>query len=174
MSFLIHSWRKLLPHRHHCMIRQSQSNPPWFKGLPPFCSYLPQADVSFILIPFFVSISLSLCSSSTLGEEWCKRFSPPDDVYFSIPSLRKFHPRTVWLEYKGTVQSQIRNRVKMSKRCCVVGRRCGSWEVLQKADRNVGGLRMKMKIREFVSGSPIFHIWEMIMCWMISRTEKFN
>lgn len=111
----------------------------------------------------------------------CKRFSPPDDVYFSIPSLRKFHPRTVWLEYKGTVQRQIRNRVKMSEKCCVVGRRCGSWEGLQKADRNVGGLRMKMKIREFVSGSPVsngisplFHIWEMIMRWMISRTEKFN
>lgn len=131
LSFLIRSWRKPPPHRHHCMIHQAQSNPPWFKGLPTFCSYFPQADVFFILypllhvnLPFFLLLQ---CFGRRVARH--KRFSPADAVYFSVPALRKFHLATVWLGYKGIVQSQMRNREKMN----VVGRRRGSWEGLQNA-----------------------------------------
>ena len=103
------------------------------------------------IIPLFVSNLPFFMVLQCFGRRAArhKRFSPADTVYFSILALRKFHPRTVWLEYKGIVQSKMRNRVKMNERCYEVGRRRGSWEGLQNADRNLGGLRMKMKIQEF-------------------------
>lgn len=52
-------------------------------------------------------------------------------ICFCIPVLRKFHPRTLCLEYKVIVQSQMRNRVEMNQGCYVTGRKCGSWEGLQ-------------------------------------------
>jgi len=157
MSYLIRSWMKPTPHRRHCMVHQAQRNPPCFKGLPPFCFYRPQADVSFIIYSLLCVSLPFLMLLQYFGSKVSrrKRFSPTNAVYFSIPALRKFHPVTVWLEYEGVVQSEMRNRMKMNERCSVVGRKCGSWEGLQNPDGNSGGLRTKMKIQEFISISPV-------------------
>lgn len=82
---------------HHCMTHQAHSNAPWFKGLPPSCSFFPQAVVSFTIYPLlcvnFPLFMLLQCFGRRVARH--KRFSSADAAYFSISALRKCH-QVLW------------------------------------------------------------------------------